>query len=84
MFNRFAYPCSVIDVLADVSGGSVVNMFFDVLCIDVWGDVSLDTLSDVVIGSLSGVTADFKVNMLTGVETDVVVVTVIAFIFFDP
>ena len=59
-------------------------MFFDVLCIDVWGDVPLDTLSDVVIGSLFGVTAGFKVDMLTDVEIDVAVVTVIALNFFDP
>ena len=40
IFNRFTHPCVVVDVLADVWTGTVINMLADVM---------IDSLADVVI-----------------------------------
>ena len=47
IFNRFMYPCEVIDVLTDVWVEEVVEVFVEVFDINAWDDLAVDTLSDV-------------------------------------
>ena len=47
IFNSFAHPYVVFDVLTDVLNGYVISILVEVFVINVRADVVIDTLSDV-------------------------------------
>ena len=71
MFNIFPHLCVIIDLLADVSAGVIINILVDVSAIKVCPDV----VRDVSVGVLLGVVPD----VLTDVEFIVVAAATLAF-----
>ena len=52
VFNSISYPCSIIDVLAELWTGAVNNMLVDVLTIDIRIGVCIVALADMIIDGL--------------------------------
>ena len=75
IFNSFAHPCVVIDVLTDVWVGGIIKVLVDgEFSISMWVDVVIDPLSDVIIDIVS----DIDVEMLTDVSVKVLIASVTA------
>ena len=50
MFNIFPHLCVIIDLLADVSAGVIINILVDVLDIKSRANVMVETLGDMLVG----------------------------------
>ena len=72
MKNSFSYPCVVIDVLADVWVGEVMNMFrVEVLRIGVCDDVVIGELIVIImIGADANMLADVDIIVMTAAVID--------------
>ena len=74
IFNRFAHPCVVIDVLADAWVGKVMKVSVNMSVINVRADVVIGTLSDVQVDVTIDVVSDIGVEVFTGVNVNVLAV----------
>ena len=73
IFKRFAHPCVVIDLLADVWG--------DFLFINTPTDVMIDTLSGEKVDSTTDVVPEISNGVLIDVKENVLVAAMSAFSF---
>ena len=74
IFNRFTYPCVIIDELTDLWVEEVMAAFV----IKVWTDLLIDTFSDVWSDVTIDVVSNIGVEVLTGVYANVLVVVMTA------
>ena len=73
IFKRFAHPCVVIDLLADVWG--------DFVFMNTPTDVMIDTLSGAKVDSTTDVVPEISDEVLTDVKENVLVAAMSAFSF---
>ena len=72
-FNRFTYPCVIVDVLADVWVEEIREMLVGGFVINVWADMVIGTLSTVYVDVTFDDVSDIGVEVLTDVNTNVLI-----------